>query len=153
MSDEQILTRLRWFLLLMSAGLLAGTVLELIFLGHTDRPIQWLPFLLCAAGLIVVGAFLFRPGRGTLLSLRAVMVVVVLGSLVGVLEHVEGNISFHLEIYPGSTFLDLVGAALGGANPIMAPGMLALAATYAHPILARARLTAPLKGEAGGGED
>ena len=144
MSAERILTRLRWFLLAMSGALLVGTVMELAFLGHTQEPIQWLPFGLCAVGAGAVGAFAVRPERGTLMALRTVMTVVVLGSMLGVLEHMQGNVALRLEVYPQSTLPQIVGAALGGGNPVMAPGMLALAgvlamaATYYHPALSRA---------------
>jgi hypothetical protein len=65
----------------------------------------------------------------------------VLGSLVGLYEHIANNIGFQLEVSPGSTIAQLISAALGGASPLLAPGILAvaavlaLAATYAYPAL------------------
>ncbi len=53
MSADAVLARLRRFLLLLSGLLLAATVVELVFIGHTDG-IQLLPFGLCALGLIAV---------------------------------------------------------------------------------------------------
>jgi hypothetical protein len=70
------------------------------------------------------------------------MIVIALGSLFGVYEHIQGNAEFRLETHPDSTTTELIGAALGGADPLVAPGILAvaavlaLAATYAHPALA-----------------
>jgi hypothetical protein len=75
------------------------------------------------------------------------MTLVALGSLIGVWEHIAGNLSFALEIHPDLTIGQRVLAALSGANPLMAPGMLALAAilaiaaTYAHPVLQTATST------------
>jgi len=141
MTNDVILTRLRQFLLVIAGLLLLGTILELWFINHTGEAVQWLPFILSGAGLVVVGAALLRPHRATLLTLRGVMSVVTLGSLFGVIEHVENNIGFVLEIRPNAAFDQIVQGALGGANPLMAPGMLglaavlAIAATYYHPAL------------------
>jgi hypothetical protein len=82
-----------------------------------------------------------RPRRPMLLALRVVMALVVLGSLVGVYLHVESNLLFLREITPNATLREAVFGALGGANPLLAPGILALAAvlalaaTYYHPAL------------------
>ena len=69
------------------------------------------------------------------------MSVVALGSLFGMVEHLANNAEFYLEIHPSATVLETIAAALGGANPLVAPGILAVAAiiavaaTYAHPAL------------------
>jgi hypothetical protein len=69
------------------------------------------------------------------------MIPVALGSLLGVYEHIEGNIGLLLEVTPNATTAKIISEALGGANPLLAPGMLALAAvlavaaTYYHPAL------------------
>lgn len=57
------------------------------------------------------------------------------------LEHIEHNLAFELEIRPNATTGDVFFEALSGANPLLAPGILglaaivALAATYYHPQL------------------
>jgi hypothetical protein len=61
--------------------------------------------------------------------------------LFGIFEHIEHNFGFALEIQPNATAPDVFWAALGGANPLLAPGilafaaLLALAASYYHPLL------------------
>ena len=143
MNADTILVRLRLFLLGTSAFLLIGTLVELVAIGHTKEPIQLVPFILCILGLAIVSVALARPARKSLMALRAVMIPVTLGSLLGVWEHVENNAAFYLEVHPTATTTQLVGAALGGASPLLAPGMLALAAalavaaTYYHPALLR----------------
>jgi hypothetical protein len=145
MSDADVLSRLRRFLLLTSALLLAGTVAELLLVGHAGSLVQVIPFALCAAGLVAVLAASLRPRRGALLCLRACMTLVTAGSLYGAYEHVEHNVAFQQEIHPGATTGELVKAAVGGANPLLAPGILALAAalalaaTYQHPGLGKPR--------------
>lgn len=140
-SDASILQRLRTFLLWLAAALSAGALVELWAAEHTEEAIQWLPFILCALSLIAIAAALLRPQRGVLRALRGVMVLMVLGSLLGIYEHVAGNIAFAQEIRPSTAGFDLLLAGLTGANPLLAPGMLAiaaliaLAATYGHPAL------------------
>jgi hypothetical protein len=141
MTDAAVLLRLRRFLLLVSAMLLGGTVLELWLVGHTETVVQLIPFALCGLGLIVVIAGLLHTRRATLLALRVCAGLLLLGSLFGVYEHVLGNIAFQNEIHPGATTREVLMGAVGGGNPLLAPGILALAAvlaaaaTYRHPTL------------------
>jgi hypothetical protein len=121
----------------------AGTIVELLLAEHTESLVQLIPFVLCGLGLIVVTAALLRPRRGTLIALRVVMGLLFLGSLLGVYEHIEGNLAFEMEIRPTATLATAWLAVLKGAAPLLAPGILALvaviaiASTYYHPALAR----------------
>jgi hypothetical protein len=121
----------------------AGTIVELLLAEHTESLAQLIPFGLCGLGLIAVVAALLWPRRGTLLALRMVMGLLLLGSLLGVYEHIEGNLEFALEIRPTATFGMVWLDVLKGAAPLLAPGILALvaiialAATYYHPALTR----------------
>lgn len=146
MSDASVLSRLRQFLLVVSALLLFGTLAELWLINHMEDPVQLIPFALCGLGLAVVIAALLSPRRAVLLVLRASMGLVALGSLLGVYLHLESNLGFHRELHPNASTGDLLMGTLGGANPLLAPGILALtaalaiAATYYHPALrAKAR--------------
>jgi hypothetical protein len=122
-----------------------GTVVELLLAEHTEDPIQFIPFALCGVGLIAVVAALRWPRRGTLIALRAVMGLLMLGSLLGVFEHIEGNLAFEQEIRPTATLSAIWLDAIKGAAPLLAPGILALvaiiaiASTYYHPALVRDR--------------
>jgi hypothetical protein len=148
--------RLRTFLLVVSAGLCAGTIVELVLAEHTETAIQFVPFVLCGVGLLLVLAALLRPRRGTLLALRGVMALLAAGSLLGIYEHIEGNLAFALEIRPNAALGDIWLEALTGAAPLLAPGILALAAslaiaaTYAHPLLSRRPADALPAGAAAG---
>lgn len=141
MPAEVVLARLRSFLLWVAVGLCAGTILELLLTNHTETPIQLLPFVLCGLGLLITLLTLVQANYTTLLLLRGIMGLGVLGSLLGIYEHITNNIAFELEIYPNATLVDIFLEALGGANPLLAPGILALAAilaiaaTYHHPNL------------------
>jgi hypothetical protein len=131
MSDTRILRRLRTFLLLLAAALSAGAIVELWAAEHTEEPLQWVPFILCGLSLAAITVVLLRPRRGVLLTMRGVMLLMALGSLLGIYEHVTGNLAFAQEIRPNTAGFDLLLAGLTGANPLLAPGMLAVAALIA----------------------
>ena len=61
MNTEVILTRVRQFLLIISAGIFVMTTAELIFVSHWNESIQYLPFALCGLGLIMLATA--YPGR------------------------------------------------------------------------------------------
>jgi hypothetical protein len=143
MTSVALLSRLRQFLLVMTALVLLAALAELWLEDHTGEALQIAPFVLCGAGLIAVGAALLRPQRATLIALRVAMVPLALGGMVGIGLHLLNNFEFAREIRPNAATSDLVWAAFKGANPLMAPGvlvfaaLLAIAATYYHPALAR----------------
>jgi hypothetical protein len=136
MSDALVLSRLRQFLLVVSALLLIGTLVELWLINHMEDPVQLIPFALCGLGLVAVFVALLRPRRAALHGLR---VLLALGSFLGVYLHLESNHGFQRELHPNASTGELLLGTLGGANPLLAPGMLAItaalaiAATYQHP--------------------
>jgi hypothetical protein len=141
MNDGLVLKRLRLFLLAVSGVLFAGSLLELYVIGHWEDVVQFIPFGLCGLGLVAVLAVWVWPHRISLLALRGVMVGVVLGSLFGIYEHISNNFAFELEIQPNEAISTALMHSLAGANPLLAPGVLALAAvlaiaaTYYHPAM------------------
>ena len=143
MNAATVLERLRRFLLVFSALLFAGAVVELLLAEHTASFVQLIPFILCGLSLVVVLTALWRPRRGQLLALRVCMGLVLLGSLFGVYEHVTNNMAFEREINPAASAGAVVRAGVMGANPLLAPGVLAaaavlaLAATYQHSALGK----------------
>ncbi len=143
-SSDQVLGRLRTFLLGLAAFILAGTIGELILEEHWDDAIQLLPFVLCALSFLAIVMVLLRPQRATLRLMRWIVGITFVGSLFGIFEHLEHNYGFALEIQPNATTSTLVWKAVSGANPLFAPGilaftaLLALAASYYHPALQRA---------------
>lgn len=152
MEASIIVRRLRTFLLGLAGFVCSGAIVELALSEHTKSAIQLLPFALCAAGLVAIAAVLLRPRRATLIGLRVVMGLLLAGSCLGVFEHFESNMAFELDIRSGAATSAVWLAALKGAAPLLAPGMLAvaaliaLAATYYHPALSgrAARSSRPL---------
>jgi hypothetical protein len=147
LSPEVIEHRLRTFLLGLVAFLCVGTIAELWMAKHYNEPLQLVPFIICAVSLVVVVAVLARPNRVTIWALRLVMLGAGAGSLLGVWEHLQANYGFAVEIRPNAPFSETLIKTLQGASPLLAPGILALAAvlalaaTYYHPALRK--VTAP----------
>ena len=145
MNPADTLSRLRRFLLVFSIVLLCGALLELWLIEHMEDPVQFIPFVLCGLGVLAALAALLRPRRATLIALRVCVPLIVLGTLLGIYLHVEGNLALQREISPNATAGETLFGALGGANPLLAPGVLAvaavlaLAATYRHPAMRNAR--------------
>ena len=128
MSTGEVLRRLRLFLLALSSLLFAGTLLELSLVNHTEDAIQWLAFVLAGIGLSITLTVLVRRGPTTVSVLRWCMLLVIVGSLFGIYQHVYNNIAFEREIQPNAMFNHLIWKGLSGANPLLAPGTLAVAA-------------------------
>lgn len=133
--------RLRRFLFVLSGFIFIGSIVELALTEHFEDTVQLIPFILCGLGTVIVGVVLVQPQYKILIILRVLMAIIFLGSLFGIYEHLEHNIHFALEIQPTASLGDVFFEAFGGANPLLAPGILALgailamAATYYHPML------------------
>ena len=141
MATNTIEQRLRTLLLVLTGCICVFTIAELWLSEHMESVIQLIPFVLCGLGLIAVLGALFRPQRRTLWALRVVMLLLIVGSLFGIVEHLEANVAFERDIRPNATTSAVVFDALKGASPLLAPGILALAgilglaSTYYHPAL------------------
>jgi hypothetical protein len=141
MSAQIIAERFRVFLLSVAAFMCAGIVIELLLANHVQEPIQFVPFVLCALALITIVAVLWKPQFATIWTMRVVMGALVLGSLVGVYEHLQSNWEIVLETKPNLATAEMFWTAVRGAAPLLAPGilvlvaLLAVAATYYHPVL------------------
>lgn len=131
MDSLTLLRRLRLFLLATAGFIFLATPLELLLIEHFESPQQFIPFLLCALGLATVALAVFRPRWATLLALRWAMAVVIAGSMLGIYLHIANNLAFELEIRPGAAAGSVLIDALGGASPLLAPGILALAGALA----------------------
>src|SRR4051812_19368684 len=106
--------RLRRFLLALAICVFLATLVELVLEEHTKETLQFVPFVLCAIGLIAAGAVLRHPVRRTLLALRAAMIVVALGGAIGAGIHLWRNFEFERDVRPNAAFTALVVATLKG---------------------------------------
>lgn len=142
-SDAVIVTRLRRFLLGLSAFICVGTLVELFLTEHWQETAQLIPFVLSVAGLVALAGMMVFPHPNAIMALRVVMAGLIAGSLLGMTLHLYNNFAFELDIRPNAAMGEVTLDALTGVNPLLAPGilaiagLLALAATYHHPALTR----------------
>ena len=131
MSDRERLVRLTNLLYGLSAIMFGGTMIELLAAKHYQEPMQLVPFVLCAAGLVAIFLAWKRPGRTTVQGMRGLMVVTASATLLGIWKHIEGNIGFIHEMHPTTSGWALIYGALTGRAPLLASGVLAAAAITA----------------------
>jgi hypothetical protein len=128
MIDRTVLLRLRFLLFALAASLFCGTIAELLAAKHYQSLLQLLPFGLCGLGLVTLVVVWKRPEPKIVAAARAAMLVVAGGSLLGIYEHIVGNLSFVHEVRPHADSVTVLKATLQGGDPILAPGVLAVAA-------------------------
>jgi hypothetical protein len=120
----------------------AGTVGELILLGHTESPAQWVPLIALAASALAMIWHHSRPTPATVLVMQACMAIFIVAGVIGVGLHVNGNAGFERELHPDERGIEFVRKTVAGATPILAPGSMVLlglvgfAHTYRHPCMA-----------------
>ena len=132
---------LRRFLLAAAVATYLAAAVELVLVDHYEEWQQILPFVMIAIGLAAAGWAWAAPGPGSVRAARWAGALAAAVSGLGVYFHVEGNLGFAREVHPGAGVAELAWDALSGGNPLLAPGMIALAgllaaaATYRHPVL------------------
>ncbi|MFT5194466.1 MAG: hypothetical protein ACI9EW_004014 [Cellvibrionaceae bacterium] len=141
MASEIILQRLRLFLLALALFMFGGSLIELSLINHFQSAVQLIPFGLAAVGMLALIWVLIQSSQLSIQILRLTMAAASFGSAFGVYEHIAHNLAFELDIRPNAVARDVLFEALSGASPLLAPGILgmaaviALAATYYHPKL------------------
>jgi hypothetical protein len=141
----EVLTLIRIVLLGALAVGTAGTIAELLLLGHFDGWKQVLPLILLGVMLLVIVWHGFAAGAASVHALRILAVVFLASGALGVYYHYRGNVEFELEMYPDTAGWALFKKAMTGATPALAPGAMAelgligIAYTIGHPRLRRSR--------------
>ena len=119
---------------------IAGLIVELLLIEHTETRIQWIPLVVLFAGFASCIWLAVRPGAASLRTFEAIMVIFIVSGLAGLYFHYAGNVEFALERDSSLSGASLVWKALRGATPALAPGALAqlgllgLAYSYTRPI-------------------
>lgn len=139
--DPQPLATIRKILLCSLLAGSAGTLLELLLIGHDEMAAQFAPLLLLGAGILVAAWSLVAPRPSAVRALQVLMVIFVASGVIGVFLHYKGNEAFELEMAPTRAGMSLISKTLTGATPVLAPGSMSLlgvvglAFTYRHPAL------------------
>ena len=138
MDSETILKRLRVFLLWFSIFIFAGALVEVSFLNHLREDEQVVPFILLPLGILLSLLMIIKPSSKMAKVVSIGLLAVFIGGIFGMIVHVSGNLEF-LEGGRSATFGEIIKNAIGGMNPLLAPGILsmgaavALAALYKYP--------------------
>jgi hypothetical protein len=105
-------------------GLIASAA-ELLLLGHDETLTQVAPLVLIAVGLIVVTWQIVAESRWSLRMMRASMVLLIAGGMLGVALHYRGNVDFQKEVDPTLQGFSLLKKVLQSKTPpALAPGIL-----------------------------
>lgn len=111
----------RWLMIVLIAGL-AGTLVELLLLRHTDGFWQLAPVVLLAAGMVVAGWSALAPRAVSVRSLQGVMSLLVLSGAVGMIQHFRGNLGYERDSNPSLSGAELyVGAQFGTGIVVIDP--------------------------------
>ena len=119
----------------------AGTLAELLLIGHDESPAQFVPLVLLGVGIVVGVIVHVAPSVVSVRALQGLMLAFLVSGLVGVGLHYRGNQEFELERQPNAAGLPLFSKTVTGATPVLAPGSMSLlgvvglALTYRHPLL------------------
>lgn len=149
-SQNSTLNNIRNFLLILFVMGQLGTAAELLLIGHTEDYWQWLPLVLMALSLLVLGGYAVAKNSISLKIFQGIMVLLIISGFVGLYLHYEGNVEFEMEMYPSMAGWELFWKAIKGTTPpTLAPGMmmmlgfLGMAYTYQHPVLQSAVKNSP----------
>jgi hypothetical protein len=126
-STGQVLELLRLAILGVLVLGIIGTVIELLLLEHdeADKPLQFVPLILIAAGVAAIVWHLMRRDMASLNTLHVVMWVFVVSSFIGFAAHLNGSAEFVLDQNPDAGFWEVLERALHAkAPPLLAPGMM-----------------------------
>jgi hypothetical protein len=119
----------------------AGTLVELLLIGHDESPAQFVPLVLLSGGIVIGLTAHVAPSVIGLRALQGLMVAFLVSGLIGVGLHYRGNQEFELERQPTAAGYPLFSKVVTGATPLLAPGSMSLlgavglALTYRHPLL------------------
>lgn len=122
---------------------MAGVAIELVLLEHMEDRKQWIPLALISLGTVAIILYGLTKAGKVLRAFQIIMLLFVVSGFLGIWFHYRGNVEFELEMYPSMKGLELMGEALKGATPALAPGtmiqlgLIGLIYTFRHPGFAR----------------
>ena len=140
--ESATLRAIRTLLLALVFIGIAGTVVDLLLLGHVEGRAELSPLVLLAASFVVTMWHAVAPTAASVRAVQLAMILTVATGLVGIGYHYASNEEFERELYPTVGGLALLRESLSGATPLLAPGSLVmlgfvgLTATIRHPRLA-----------------
>jgi len=142
MDAKKVVDRLYMFFVGFGIFIFIGTIVELSQLNHVGEELQVVPFILLPLG-ILLGILMLFTKNPTIQKVAIIgMWVVAVGGMIGMIVHVSGNLESVFEGGQKLAFGQMIKQAIGGRNPLLAPGTLTigaamiLAVAYAKKALA-----------------
>ena len=142
MNEHPTTIALRRFALVLAGLGVVGTVPELLLLHHYNGKDQLIPFFTLGLSGIALIVVVIRQTASTIRALQVVMILTILSSGIGVLEHLKANARNAGTLQNGERFPTSINAIISGFDgfaQLLAPGvlvqvgLLGLAFTYRHP--------------------
>jgi hypothetical protein len=128
MDAKKVLDRLYTFFVVFGIFIFVGTIVELSQLNHLGEELQIIPFILLPLG-IVLGILMLVTKNPTVQKIAIVGIwVVAVGGVIGMIVHVSGNLENVFEGGQKMVFSQMIKQAIGGRNPLLAPGTLTIGA-------------------------
>src|SRR5262245_38527329 len=131
----------RWLMALLVLGL-CGLAIELVLFEHYEDVWQFVPFGLIGFAFVAIAWQSIRPTEGSVRVFQVAMLMLVLGGIVGLAMHYQGNVEFQREVDPSLQGWALfVKAVHAKTPPALAPGamsqlgLLGLIYAHRHPAL------------------
>lgn len=122
----------------------AGTMVELMLIGHFEDGWQLAPLVLLAAGVAAAGWVSLVGARASVRTFQLMTVLLIGAGAIGLWLHWRANSEFEREVSPSLTGVAFVWKAIRGASPPSAApgtlihlGLLGLAYTLRHPAFDR----------------
>src|SRR5262249_10294256 len=125
-AEPAALNTIRKALLWMLVCGCAGTLVELLLIGHDESAPQVVPLALLSVGTVIALSAVVAPSVIALRALQGLMVAFLISGPVGIGLHSRGNLEFELERQPNAAGLTLFSKVATGATPVLAPGSMAL---------------------------
>ncbi len=121
---ERTASRIGFALGLVLFATMAGTLIELFLLEHTEGFWQQVPVGLSMAGIVLLLVSAFVRSAFARWTMRLAMLLACASGVVGTWQHYHGNVEFELEMYPTLEGFALFREAMTGATPVLAPGVM-----------------------------
>jgi hypothetical protein len=128
MNAEKVVDRLYKFFIGFGIFIFIGTLVELSTLHHTSEELQIIPFILLPLGMLLGILMLVKTSPMIQKILVIGMWVVAVGGIIGMIVHVFGNLESVFEGGRQMAFGQILMTAIGGRNPLLAPGTLTIGA-------------------------
>ncbi len=104
---------------------IVGTLVELLLIAHYEDVKQWIPLVLMALTLVVLGWQAAWPSRRATRVLQVAMALFVVTGAIGIALHYDGAKAFQVEVDPSLAGMHLFWKVMRAkAPPALAPGTM-----------------------------